>query len=507
MNTTIDHTTEDNIVLFTLPDCIYCVTMKTNLAKMGIKYTEVNNVDVITMKGIKLVPALEINGRLLQHHEAVDWVDEKMEDKLGTPKPLLTKTFLSKYPDHPAHMTNIGLFTFYRTYSRFLPELRRRETWKETVARAVSYNVGLERAHRQKNRLPVNERALRKEAQDLFDAVFNLKMFISGRTLFIGGTPVSKKYPMSNFNCSFTNIEKWSDLPEIFYLLMLGSGMGFKCTKEMAAKLPPIRTNVNLILSPYQPVPEDYRLESTDLRSLENGFAKIYVGDSKEGWRDALHMYLKILTEPQYEGVHTVKVSFNSVRPRGERLKIFGGTASGPEPLMQMFDGFDKILKNQIDPSLAPIVPDEKGYGKVRPIHILDMENMISTSVVSGNVRRSASLYLFEADDYESLFAKYGINGFWTDGHFAQHDKVKQQMIDMGIDVPAWFDAFDKRQNIARPNLDHRRMSNNSIAFTGKPSDEFLHLVFTMMQMDGEPGFINIEAGRKRRENMEGINP
>lgn len=318
---------------------------------------------------------------------------------------------------------------------------------------------------------------------------------------------MSKKYAMANFNCSFTNIEKWGDLPEIFYLLMLGSGMGFKSTKEMAEKMPPIRVNTTLILSPYQPVPEDYRLESTDFRSLENGFAKIFVGDSKEAWRDALGIYLKLLTDTEYEHIHTIKISFNSIRPRGERLKTFGGTASGPEPLIEMFDGIDRILKNKIDPWLDPIVPDEKGYGKVRPIHILDMENLISSSVISGGVRRSASIFLFDSDDYESLFAKYGMNGFWTPEHFAQHAEVKKQMAKMGIPIPEWFKAFDEGKNFAREGLDHRRFSNNSIAFESKPSDEYLHLVFSMMRMEGEPGFINMEAGRRRRENFNGVNP
>ena len=102
-----------------------------------------------------------------------------------------------------------------------------------------------------------------------------------------------------------------------------------------------------MILSEYKPVEKDYRLEDTDLRHLENGFAKIYVGDSKEGWRDSLKYYLEVLTLPKYEHIHTIKVSFNSVRPMGERLITFGGRASGPEPLMEMFQGFDNVLKNK----------------------------------------------------------------------------------------------------------------------------------------------------------------
>ena len=431
---------------------------------------------------------------------------------------LLTPRFLAGYPDNPAHMNQLGLFTFYRTYSRFLPELGRRETWKETVARAVEYNVGLDRKHREKMALPVPLDWLQEEAESLFDNMFNLRQFLSGRTLWVGGTPIADEYPMSNFNCSFTNIERWEDLGELFYLLMLGSGVGFKCTPAMAAKLPPIRTGVKLILSEYNPVPPAERLEHTTARTLDNGYAKIYVGDSKEGWRDSLLIFLDALTRPKADGIHTIKVSFNSVRPKGERLKRFGGTASGPEPLREMFAGIDAVLKNQIDKTLAPIVPDEKGYGRVRPVHILDIGNLIGNNVVSGGVRRTAEIFLFSPEDIETLFAKYGINGFWCEEHFRQHEAVKKQMEKLGMPIPPWFDKIGIRRydpavngpkpfNRGRVNIGHRRLSNNSIAFEGKPSADFLHLLFLMLQLDGEPGFINLEAARKRRDNAEGVNP
>ncbi len=430
----------------------------------------------------------------------------------------LTSDFLRKYPDHPEHMTPLGLFTFYRTYARFLPDQGRRETWKETVARAVEYNVGLDPLHREKIGLPVPDAWLKEEAEALFDNVFSLRQFPSGRTLWVGGTSVTRDYPMSNYNCSFTNIERWEDLGELFYLLMLGSGVGLKCTPEMAAGLAPIRTGTRLLLSDYNPVPVDYRLENTDVRHLENGFAKIYVGDSKEGWRDALVKYLQLLTEPQFAHVHTVKVSFNSVRPKGERLKTFGGTASGPEPLREMFAGIDAALKNRIDPTLPPIEVDAQGCGRVRPIHILDIANLIGNNVVAGGVRRTAEIFLFDPSDLECLFAKYGINGFWSEAHFAQHAKVLRQLEKMGIAPPAWFHALSEKSydpavngdapfHRGRANIGHRRLSNNSLALEERPSPDMLHLLFLMIQLDGEPGFINLEAARRRRENAQGVNP
>lgn len=120
-------------------------------------------------------------------------------------------------------------------------------------------------------------------------------------------------------------------------------------------------------------------------------------------------------------------------------------------------------------------------------------------------VRRTAEIFLFDEDDYEVLFAKYGINGIWTEEQLKHHKELGLLLEKEGI-KPAWFDTI---QNIGdqRRGLDHRRMSNNSIAFEKRPTREFLHIVFQMMRGEGEPGFINLEEARRRRPNAEGINP
>lgn len=417
----------------------------------------------------------------------------------------LRDEFLAQYTDFPIHMSPLGQFVYYRTYSRFIPEKGRRETWKETCRRSVDYNIKLAYQHLNKIGLYADSRAMEKEAEGLFDNMFNLRQFLSGRTLWVGGAEngVADLYPLANFNCSFLNIKSWDDLGDLFYLLLVGTGVGFKCTKEMAAGLGPIRTNVSLLSSEYRPLPKHQRLERSELNVLDNGFAKIYVGDSKEGWVESLRLYLQILTDDAYEHIHTVKISYNSVRPKGERLKRFGGTASGHEPLREMFEGIDKVLKNQIDQHLAPIESDDKGYGKIRPIHILDIGNLIGANVVVGGVRRTAEIFLFDHDDYECMLAKYGINGFWTEEQLNHHRRVGELL---GEHKPVWFDSI---QNVGdgRSGLDHRRMSNNSIAFTKQPTKPFLNLVFTLMQLEGEPGFINLEEANRRRPNAEGLNP
>ncbi len=431
---------------------------------------------------------------------------------------LLTDEFVGKYPDFPEHMNELGKFVYYRTYSRWLPEIGCRETWKETCRRATEYNFGLAARHYEKIGYTVPYASLQAEAESFFDEMFNLRQFLSGRTLWVGGAEsgIADKYPLSNFNCSFINIRSWSDLGDLFYLLMIGTGVGFKCTKEFAAGLAPIRTNTTLINAPYEPVPVGRRLERTKVTELDNGYVKIYVGDSKEGWVEALRAYFDILTKPDYRSVHTIKISYNSVRPKGERLKRFGGTASGHEPLAEMFAGIDRVLKNQIDPTLAPLANNiptpfmapkgyETDYKRVRPIHILDIGNLIGANVVVGGVRRTAEIFLFDADDYECLLAKYGINGVWTEDQLAHHRKVGEMLEAIG-QKPKWFDSISKVGD-GRFGLDHRRLSNNSVWFEEKPSREMLNLVFEIMKGEGEPGLGNAEEARRRRPNAEGVNP
>ena len=324
----------------------------------------------------------------------------------------------------------MGTFVFYRTYSRFSNKLGRRETWIEACKRAVEYNVGLAYDHMLKIGYTPDLVEFNAEAEALFDSMYNTKQFVSGRTLWIGGgeNAVAEKYPLANYNCSFTAIEKWADLSDLFYLLLVGTGVGFKCTPEMANALPPIRANVEVLHDPYIPAPAEKRLETTKWIDLEQGYAKVYIGDSKEGWVEALRLFLEILTSHEYEHIKTVKFDYNSVRPRGERLKTFGGTASGPEPLMEMFEGFHKVLTNQIDPTLAPLERAYAGYYKVRPIHILDMGNLIGNNVVVGGVRRTAEIFLMGSNDYESLLAKYAINGLWSEEQFKAHAILGKQL-------------------------------------------------------------------------------
>lgn len=425
---------------------------------------------------------------------------------------LLTKEFLDNYPDAPEHMNQLAQFVFYRTYSRWLPDEGRRETFKEAIRRAVEYNVGISIQQFKDNNIPAPMEQIVSEAEVLFDNIFNTRQFLSGRTHWVGGsdTNVGSKFPLSNFNCAFEEINEWGDISELFYLLLVGTGVGIACTAEMAKNLPPIRRDYTLTHSEFRPMDKGERLENTEINIMSNGYAKIYVGDSKEGWVKALELFLQLITDSEYEDINNIKISYNSIRPRGERLKTFGGTASGYEPLRDMFQGIDDVFKDKLDTSIEPMEEIFVRYGgedistnqfHVRPIHILDIANLIGNNVVVGGVRRTAELFMCDADDWEVILAKYGINPIRS---WDEHVAISKRLYAMDV-LPDWF--MDEEKMKERRKLGHRFMSNNSISFKEKPPKEMVDLVFAIMQETGEPGFVNLEAAQKRRPNAKGFNP
>jgi ribonucleoside-triphosphate reductase len=422
--------------------------------------------------------------------------------------------------DFPSHMTPIGTFTYLRTYSRYLPKLERREVWRETVKRSTQYSIDLALKHLDKHNIPYDPDFYEKEL-DLFRSnMYNLKQFPSGRTMWVGGSEngVADKFPLANFNCAFTNIEKWEDLAEMFYLLLVGTGVGFKATKEMAADMSPIRKDVEVKHVFYTGKAPHLREEFTTVE-LDNNLAILTVGDSKEGWVEALKQFFILLTDAYYNDITTIKIDYNNIRAAGEELKTFGGTASGHQSLQDMFAGFIRVLNNEIDSSLEPLQfaynVNGKPYYHIRPVHILDMGNLIGYNVVVGGVRRTAEIFLTDADDWESIFAKFGLNGYWKDEDFEQLNKVITMLDEQKIPYPERIKSYliknyDEFINKEKPynfgsGFHHRRMSNNSIAFVDKPKKEYLQLITEIMKLEGEPAYINMYELARRRLIQMGI--
>lgn len=370
---------------------------------------------------------------------------------------IISEDFVSKYKHMPSPMGQLGSFVYYRTYSRWVPEEMRREYWWETVRRAVEYNCSL---------VPTS----RDEAERLYKNVFELKQFLSGRTLWVGSTDVSKYYPMSNYNCSFQVVESFASFKDIFYLLMVGSGVGVRILRSDIEKLPMIRTDVEVIHESYTPVMRTLRQDSTSLEFTHNDTVKITIGDSKEGWVQSLDYFLKVLYSTEYRKIKTVILNYDHVRGKGERLKTFGGTASGHSSMKNMFLKINKVIEKASTRSTT-------GKVKLLPIDCLDIANIIGENVVVGGVRRTAEIVLLDQDDKESIQAKSGL-----------YKKVDEKWVIDG-------------------EIAHRQMSNNSIYYTRKPSRDQLHWHLSQMRYSGEPGWVNQEAGEKRRPNFNGVNP
>jgi len=278
-------------------------------------------------------------------------------------------------------------------------------------------------------------------------------------------------------NCTFTTIEKLDDFSEIFYLLMVGAGVGVSVQRKYWNFLPVCRNFHPVVIEPYNPVPKHMRVEFTKL--IDNdGYYTIIVGDSKEGWASALSYFLTIMCS---KSDRPIRLIVDNVRPRGERLKTFGGFASGPQPLMRMFRKIAKIL--------------QANDGVWNSVKVLDVFNMIEQAVVVGGVRRSSGIALGDEQDDSFVTAKINI-------------PYIQPMIDE-IENSSWSDERKQKAliELESKDLSHRYLSNNSIVFESKPSRERLMAIFESILINGEPGFVNAVAARLRRKDWQGMNP
>lgn len=368
---------------------------------------------------------------------AVNYIEYKTKRDMERSKHKLTQDFLDKYPDYPDCMDELARFVYIRTYSRWLPDKNRRETWKETCARAINGNCSY---------LPTED----GEPEKLFDNMFNLRQRISGRMLWMGGTEALDKTPLAAYNCSGIVMDNINAFHELFYLLMVGTGVGCRVLKEDIAKLPQFDTAKKLY-HVKTPVPQGTTLERTKVSNYGNSII-ITVGDSKEGWCEALTAYLNTMAD---NITKSISIDYSYIRPQGAPLKTFGGYASGYTSLKEMFEKLNKIIT------------EESTNGKLRPLNVSDMCNIVGQNVVAGGTRRTAELILFSHDDEEMLHAK---------------------------------ENLDKEHYF-------RYMSNNSMYLEDKPTKEELRKLMLSIKETAEPGFINVEGAKKRRADFSIVNP
>lgn len=248
----------------------------------------------------------------------------------------------------------LGEFVYYRSYSRWIDEEGRRETWIETVDRYMSFmkeNLG--------------KMLKDSEYKEVREAILSQESMPSMRLLQFAG-PAARKTNVCAYNCSFIAPSTFQDFAEIMYISMCGTGVGFSVESQNIQALPQIKQQTGKKLPTH------------------------IIADTKEGWADALHLGIKTW----YEG-NDIEFDYSQLRPAGARLKTMGGRSSGPEPLKRLLDfARMKILKRQ--------------GRRLTNLDAHDIICCIGDCVVSGGVRRSALISLSDLDDEAMRDCKKG---------------------------------------------------------------------------------------------------
>jgi ribonucleoside-triphosphate reductase len=260
-------------------------------------------------------------------------------------------------------------YTFVSKYARWLEDKNRRETWKEAVERVKNM------MHSKYDQFGVSE-----DIDWAYDMMYKKRVLGSQRALQFGGDPILKRHAKI-YNCTASYCDRLRFFQECFWLLLCGSGTGFSVQKHHVAKLPTLEHNI-----------ED-----------NNEGMKYVIEDSIEGWADALGVLLSSYFSKPIEEFKIYKNSYvifdySNIRPKGSSLASGVGKAPGFEPLA---NGLEKI-RTLLDRCI------KNGQKKLRPIDAYDIVMHSSDAVLSGGVRRSASLALFSHDDDEMAKAKTG---------------------------------------------------------------------------------------------------
>jgi ribonucleoside-diphosphate reductase alpha chain len=253
--------------------------------------------------------------------------------------------------------TQLQKFQFYDKYSRFNYELGRRETWIETVDRAVEYLRELS-----------DYRLSAETYARIREGILNMKVMPSMRLLAMAG-PAARRNNIAIYNCSYMPVDSIASFVEALIISMSGCGVGFSVERQYVEQFPRIA------------------------RQTGAAPALHVVGDSSEGWANAVRIGL----EAWFNGEDVV-FDYSEVRPAGMPLRVKGGRASGPEPLRKMLDfARTRILSRQ--------------GGFIRPLDAHDIMCAVGDAAVSGGVRRTAMISLFDYDDSEMRHCKDG--DFW----------------------------------------------------------------------------------------------
>jgi ribonucleoside-triphosphate reductase len=307
-------------------------------------------------------------------------------------------------------------------YARYIDNEKRRENWGETVSRYFDFVS----KHLEEEQNYTMSADLRKELQD---AITNFEVMPSMRALMTAGKALGRDNT-AGYNCSYLPVDDVKSFDEAMFILLNGTGVGFSVERQYIIKLPDVPDRI-------------YDSESV-----------IVVSDSKEGWSKALRQVIAML----YSG-EAPRWDVSKVRPAGARLKVFGGRASGPEPLVDLFKFLIRLFKNA------------QGR-KLNSIECHDIMCKIGEVVVVGGVRRSAMISLSNLSDDRMRHAK---SGAWWEGQghraLANNSACYTERPDVGIFMKEWQSLYESKSG--ERGIFNREAAKNIVRQNGRRNPDF----------------------------------
>ena len=252
--------------------------------------------------------------------------------------------------------------TVHMKYAKYIPELKRRESWDDLVTRNKNMHI---------KKYP----ALKENIEEVYRLVYDKKILPSMRSLQFGGKPIEIS-PNRVYNCAYLPIDHIESFSEVMFLLLGGTGVGYSVQKHHVQDLEPVN-------KPYS-----------------KRTRRFLIGDSIEGWADAIKVLMKSYMGEKRQS--TVDFDFSDIRPKGAQLVTSGGKAPGPQPLKEC------ILK------ITGILNSKESGDPLSTIEVHDIVCHIADAVLAGGIRRAALISLFSADDDEMISCKSG-NWWETD--------------------------------------------------------------------------------------------
>lgn len=277
-------------------------------------------------------------------------------------------------------------------YAQYNDEEDRRETWEEIVDRNKEMHL---------DKFP----ELEEEIEEAYEYVYDKKVLPSMRSAQFGGKPI-KISPNRLYNCAYLPVDSVKSFSETMFLLLGGTGVGYSVQKRHVNQLPAVQG----------PLEENGEV-------VEKRFK---IGDSIEGWADAV----KVLMKAYFKGKYKPDFDYRDIRPKGAPLKTSGGKAPGPEPLRRCLETIEDMLEG---------VP--KGE-KITPLQAHDIQCHIADAVLAGGIRRAALISLFDADDQDMMECK---SGNWWDENIQRSRANNSVVLKRGEVTKEQFESIWKR--------------------------------------------------------------